>query len=111
MSTLNRMPRAEADAFAMIYLGGEQIPCRTLNISVSGLLLTSSVRRQIGQPLKIEFSLGESVGFMCLDAVLVREERRGQGFLWGLKFCNLDFWVREYLTGYIDEIAGCRAVA
>jgi hypothetical protein len=106
-----RMPRVTTNNYAVAYFDGQQIPCRTLDVSVSGLSLTSPVHRQVGMPLKIEISLGESVGWICIDATLVREENRGASYLWGVRFRNLDYWVREYLSGYLEELAVCSAVA
>lgn len=111
MNTIRRMPRVPTNNYAVIYFDGEQIPCRTLDVSLTGLSLTSPVRRRVGMPMKIEISLGDSVGWICFDATLVREEIRGESYLWGVRFRNLDYWVREYLSGYLEELAVCSAVA
>jgi hypothetical protein len=95
-----------------IYLAGEQMTGRLVNMSATGLALTCDVRRDGEQPVQVEFDLGSSIGWLRLEARLVRDENLPAGYLWGLMFINLSPWVHYYLEGYVeDQIARRNHVA
>jgi hypothetical protein len=90
-------------SYASLYLGGEQIPGQILNLSATGVALKCPVKRELGKTVQVEFYLGRSVGWIRVEAKLVRYEHLSLGFLWGLKFVNLSDWVQAYLEGFVKD--------
>lgn len=110
MQYKKRAPRVSLSSDAVVYLGGEQIPCRTANMSTSGLALISPVRRRVGGQIRVEFRLSQIL-WVTVQGQLVRHERRNGGYLWGVEFQEIDHWVKEYLEGFVEEQLANEAVA
>ena len=106
-----RMTRVSLNGYAMIYVDGKRISCRTLNLSTSGMALACPVKFNAGRQIRIEFVPCESLGSVHLHAVLVRCEYRGLGYLLGLRFLDLDHWLEEYLESLVAERLKAEAVA
>jgi hypothetical protein len=95
--------RAEMNSDAVVYLGGEQIPCRTLNISLDGMALSSPVRRRVDSPLKVNFLIPDGYGWVEAQATLVRDARYYGSFVWGIEFGSLDENSKKLVQEYVDE--------
>jgi hypothetical protein len=103
MQYIDRAPRVPLEGDATVHLGGEQIPCSTLNLSTSGIALRSPVRRRVGGQVRVEFRISQIL-WVAVSAMLVRSSRRkGGGYTWGVKFLEVDKWVQEYLEGFVDD--------
>jgi hypothetical protein len=98
-----RATRVPIDTDAIAVLGGELIPCRTLNLSVSGLALAAPVRRGTGRPVRVDFFLSEIFGWVSVDALLVRDEVHKGGFLWGVSFLDLGQHLTECFTSHVNQ--------
>jgi len=95
-------PRVEMNSDAVVYLGGEQIPCRTLNVAVGGMALSSPVRRELGSAIRVDFLLPDE-GWMSAGATLVRDARYHGAFVWGVQFEGLDRQTELLLEEYVDQ--------
>ncbi len=95
--------RAEMNSDAVVYLGGEQIPCRTLNVSRHGIALSSPVRRMMDSPLRVEFLVPEGYGWVKARASLVRDARYYGAFVWGVVFSDLDELSKNLLEEYVED--------
>lgn len=95
--------RAEMNSDAVVKLGGEQIPCRTLNISLEGMALSSPVRRQMDRPLTIEFLIPGGLGWVHADGTLRRDARFYGAFVWGIEFESLDDSTRKLVQEYVED--------
>jgi len=102
MQYQERAPRVDLTGDAVVYIGGEQIACRTSNMSTSGLGLLCPVRRRVGGQIRVEFRLSQIL-WVAVSALLVRHERRTGGFLWGVEFMDVDHWVQQYIEGFIED--------
>lgn len=110
MQYRERAPRVDLSDDAVVHLGGEQIACRTANMSTSGLALICPVRRRVGGQVRVEFRLSQIL-WVTVQGQLVRHERRNGGYLWGVEFLEVDQWVEKYLKDYIEEQLSDNAVA
>jgi len=95
-------PRVELNSDAVVYLGGEQIPCRTLNVAVGGIALSSPVRRTVGSPIRVDFLLPDN-GWMSAEATLVRDARYYGSFVWGIQFEGLDQQTEMMLRKFVGQ--------
>jgi c-di-GMP-binding flagellar brake protein YcgR len=96
-------PRVEMHSDAVVYLGGEQIPCRTLNIAVGGMALSSPVRRRLGSNIRVDFLLPNGHGWMSTGATIVRDQRYHGAFVWGIQFEDLDEQTEKMLGSFVDQ--------
>jgi hypothetical protein len=96
-------PRAPLDADAVVHHGGEQIFCRTMNLSSKGMALFSPVQRQTGSLFFVVFQLPNGYGDTRVHARLVRRESFHGRFILGLQFKDLDDGTRQRLQGYVEE--------
>ncbi len=95
--------RAEMNSDAVVYLGGEQIPCRTLNISLQGMALSSPVRRRMDSHLRVDFLIPDGYGWVKTRATLVRDARYYGTFVWGVEFRNLDDDSGKMVQEYVED--------
>jgi len=95
--------RAEMNSDAVVYLGGEQIPCRTLNISLQGIALSSPVRRMMDSPLRVDFLVPDGYGWIRSRATLVRDARYYGAFVWGIVFDDLDEKSKAMVEEYVED--------
>ena len=83
-------PRVPYYTHAVVTMDEEQFPCRTLDLSASGVSLVSQAKRQPGIPVKVELLLESVERWISLDGFLVRVERLNGLFFWGIRFDQQD---------------------
>ena len=76
---LPRSPRQPYSSTAVIYSGNDQITCRIINISESGVLLYAPKKQRRGAFLRMNLTLPGVERVLDVDGVVSREgERKGQ---------------------------------
>lgn len=96
-------PRVPLVSHGVVYIGGEQIACKTLNVAVVGIAITCPVRRRVGSTLQLEFKLPNENDWIKVRARLVRDERYYQSYLWGVQFEGMDEDTQRLLDAYVAE--------
>jgi len=96
-------PRVPLVSHGVVFIGGEQIACKTLNVAVVGIAITCPVRRRVGSNLQLEFKLPNENDWVKVRAKLIRDERYYQSYLWGVQFETVDEEAKRVLTAYIDQ--------
>jgi hypothetical protein len=79
-------PRVPLDSEVVVQRAAERILCRTMDVSSTGIALRSPVPGVPGGPLRLRLLLVPRGEWLTLDGVLVREERSGLGYVWGVRF-------------------------
>jgi hypothetical protein len=101
-----RKPRAPLDSDAIVKIGNDSLPCRTLNVAVRGIALSCPQQMQPGSTMRVEFKLPTQREWISVDGVLVRGEMRRGRPVWGIEFKDVNYrtvgqierYVREYLV-------------
>ena len=96
-------PRVPLVSHGVVYIGGEQIACKTLNVAMIGIAITCPVRRRVGSVMKLEFKLPNDDGWVRVKAKLVRDERYYQSYLWGIRFEEVDEAGEQLLSAYVSR--------
>ncbi len=95
--------RAPLISHGVVFIGGEQIACKTLNVAVIGIAIPCPVRRRVGSSMRLEFKLPSENDWVRVTAKLIREERYYQSYLWGVKFEDIDEETQRLLSAYVDK--------
>jgi hypothetical protein len=90
MENVLRAPRIPHASDAAVHLGGELILCRTWDISSTGMSLVCPYRRRTDRPVQVEFFLSQESGWLRAEAKLVRSDPFIGGFIWGIRFTDLE---------------------
>src|SRR5262245_54326427 len=89
MADGRRRPRAPLDREAVAYVGNSQAECRTLDVSVGGIALSTRTAHESGQFARLSwaFAAGQRVD---ADIVIVRVDRRADEYILGAAFLRID---------------------
>jgi len=103
MNVKRKYRRTHVNTCAAVLLNGRRFLCRTLDLSARGAALTSPVWHSTGQPVHVQFYLGGIAGWVGIDGRLIRQARRGVGFVWGVRFDSHERGPLTYLASYLSE--------
>ena len=98
-----KKPRVSLDTEAFIEIGGKKIKGRTHNLAAQGVAVLCQLEQAVGDKVKVHILLPNEAGWVVVEAVLVRQERRGEEAVWGLKFERPDNWTVSHIERYIRE--------
>lgn len=103
MNAKRKYRRTDLNTCAAVLLNGQRFLSRTLDLSARGAALTSPVWRCTGQPVHVQFYLDDIAGWVGVDGYLVRQARRGVGYVWGVRFDHREKGPLTYLASYVSE--------
>lgn len=101
MKHVLRAPRIPHASDAAVHLGGELILCRTWDISSTGMSLVCPYRRRTDRPVQVEFFLSKEAGWLRATARLTRSDPFIGGFIWGVRFTDLEDQAVNYIENHI----------
>jgi hypothetical protein len=94
-------PRAPLEGRAVVFVGSRQASARTLDISVSGISVSTPTLETPAQFIRVNFSIGPESGWFDADGVLARVAEDHGGYLWGVKFLSMAPEVARKIRGYV----------
>jgi hypothetical protein len=86
---------------AMLQYEGEIVWCSTLNLSITGMAMTSPVPVPVDQPVLLGFSLDPAEEPESAQGVVVRSETSHQGCQIGIQFKGMDGDLFERLRRFV----------
>ncbi len=104
-------PRLPYYTHAIVRMEDEQFPCRTLDLSASGVSLVSQAQLQPGIPITVELLLESVEQWISVEGLLVRVERLNGMFFWGIRFDEQDEKVKLLKPLLYSEDDQAREVA
>ncbi len=102
-----RVPRVLLHSVGTIDLGDRQIPCQTLELSVSGLSLLTPRAEPPSGPVRVRFQLGRrDASWTEVDARVVRSEGwDASSSVWALELFELDPGPRRHVRSFVEARA------
>ncbi|MBW2735583.1 MAG: PilZ domain-containing protein [Deltaproteobacteria bacterium] len=95
-------PRCAYSATAVVYVANEQLVCRAIDISTSGMLIIPPTRRERGSFLRVNLSLPSFDEVLDVDAIVVREAEVNGRYAWGVAFHDPDERVVQLLGAFVQ---------
>src|SRR5262245_1985475 len=102
MSERRRHQRAPLNREAVAYVGNGQAGCRTLDVSVGGIALSSASSQPVGQFARVSWSFAAGK-WVDADIVIVRVDQRQNEFVIGASFLRIDAAVTSRIAELVLE--------
>lgn len=96
-------PRVSFVGQAVVRASGRHVPCTTVNLSSTGMLLLPAASARVGLSMRVMFEVKDFLGPLDLDAVLAREADYRGHYGWGIQFSELQHRVDTLLQLYVKK--------
>lgn len=96
-------PRVPFFGQAVIRAAGRHVPCTTVNLSATGMLLLPAASARAGLTLRVLFQVEHFLGQVELAAVLAREGDYQGTYGWGIRFLNVPARVGSLLQLFVQQ--------
>ena len=103
------LPRAPLRSVARVKTENGELECRIVNLSASGMALSTDAEQDLGRFVHVTTDLGLGTPKIDLDATVVRRELKNDEIVWGLTFEELPRQIVSKIETYvcrkrIDEV-------
>ena len=88
---------------AVVRAAGRHVPCTTVNLSSTGMLLLPAASARVGLSMRVIFEVKDFLGPLDLDAVLAREADYRGHYGWGVQFVEIQQRVDTLLQLYVRK--------
>jgi len=95
------LSRAALTSVATVTTEAEQLECRIVNLSASGMAFETKPSTDLGRFVHVTTDLGQGTPKIDLEAVVVRRELRKDRIIWGVTFDELPREIVSKIETYV----------
>jgi hypothetical protein len=96
-------PRVPFFGQGVVRAAGRHVPCTTVDLSATGMLLLPAASARPGLGMRVAFKVDQYLGPVELQAILTREADYRGTYGWGIRFLNVPQRIRELLQLYVEH--------